>query len=138
MTLKFTIPDKPFGKQRPRHGSERTYTPQETKDYEDLVAWSFRQQCGAKSFPAGTALEMAIMAYKPIPKSVTRATRAKMITGEIRPTVTPDWDNIGKIISDALNKIAYDDDKCIVDGYVRKFYSENPHVDVIIKEAQPY
>ena len=138
MTLKFTIPGNPFGKQRPRLGAGHTYTPQATKDYEELVTWSFRQQCGTKCFPAGTALEMAILAYKPIPKSVTWATRAKMITGEIRPTVTPDWDNIGKIISDALNKIAYDDDKCIVDGYVRKFYSEDPHVDVIIKEAQPY
>ena len=138
MTLKFTIPGNPFGKERPRFGAGNTHTPQKTKDYEELVAWSYRQQCGTKHFPHGTALELVVMAYMPIPKSAPRKDRARMITGDIRPTVTPDWDNIGKIISDALNKVAYDDDKAIVDGYVRKWYSEDPHVEVIIKEAIPY
>lgn len=59
-----------------------------------------------------------------------------MISGEIRPTVKPDWDNIGKLIADALNGIAYDDDKCIVDAMVRKFYSTDPRTVVILQEAQ--
>ena len=33
-----------------------------------------------------------------------------MICDEISPTKKPDWDNIGKIVSDALNKFAYKDD----------------------------
>lgn len=53
-----------------------------------------------------------------------------MLTGEIRPTKKPDWDNIGKVVCDALNKIAYDDDSCIVDGAVHKWYSEEPRVVV--------
>ena len=59
----------------------------------------------------------------------------KMRSGEIRPTVKPDFDNIGKLIADALNGVAYDDDKCIVDAQVRKFYSDNPRTEVILQIA---
>ena len=58
-----------------------------------------------------------------------------MLSGEIRPTKKPDWDNSGKIIADSLNEIAYKDDSQIVDGMVRKFYGETPKVIVVIKEA---
>lgn len=39
-------------------------------------------------------------------------------------------DNCIKIIADALNKIAYHDDTQIVDCQVRKFYSDDPRVEV--------
>lgn len=75
---------------------------------------------------------MKINAYMKIPKSASKAARAKMIDGLIRPTVKPDWDNIGKLVADALNGIAYDDDKCIVDAQVRKFYSEQPRTEIVL------
>ena len=78
---------------------------------------------------------MRVIAYLPIPKSTSKKNRQQMIDGVIRPTVKPDWDNIGKLIADALNKVAYDDDKCIVDSQVRKFYSEHPRTVVILQEA---
>lgn len=67
-----------------------------------------------------------------IPKKTSKDRRSKMLSGFIRPTVKPDWDNIGKLVADALNGIAYDDDKCIVDAQVRKFYSDQPRTDIII------
>ena len=57
------------------------------------------------------------------------------MTGAIRPTVKPDWDNIGKIVADALNKIAYYDDAQIVDSQTRKFYSDRPRVEILIQIA---
>ena len=54
----------------------------------------------------------------------------------LRPTLKPDYDNIAKIIADSLNGIAYRDDAQIVDGYVRKFYSDKPRVVVTIQEAK--
>ena len=86
-------------------------------------------------FPADTYVDLQIIAYLKIPKSTTKAKRAKMLSGEIRPTVKPDWDNLGKLISDALNGVAYDDDKCVVDARVRKFYSDRPCTQVTISEA---
>ena len=58
-----------------------------------------------------------------------------MEAGLIRPTKRPDVDNVLKIVCDALNKIVYDDDACIVDAQVRKYYSANPRVEISIEEA---
>lgn len=68
-------------------------------------------------------------------KSATKANRELMLTGKIRPTVKPDWDNIGKLVSDALNGIAYDDDKSVVDAVVRKYYSDRPRTQITVCEA---
>ena len=54
----------------------------------------------------------------------------------IRPMKKPDFDNIGKIVCDALNDIAYHDDAQIVDAQVRKFFSDDPKVVVTIQEAE--
>ena len=137
MRISFTVRGDPFGKQRPRHTKGgHTYTPNETREHEQLIAWAYRLQCRGFRFPPKTYIDIRVLAYLKIPKSATKAERAKMISGEIRPTVKPDWDNIGKLVADALNGIAYDDDKCIVDAMVRKFYSTDPRTVVILQEAQ--
>ena len=136
MRVKFTVPGDPFGWQRAgqNHITGATYTQPKTKIMENAVAWEFKKACKSQ-FPPKTPLCLYVEAYMPIPKSTPWRTQAKMITGEIRPIVKPDWDNIGKLISDALNGVAYDDDKCIVDACVRKFYSENPRTEITIQEA---
>jgi Holliday junction resolvase RusA-like endonuclease len=75
-------------------------------------------------------MEAHIQAFFSIPKSTSKTKREKMLSGEIRPTKKPDWDNIGKVVCDALNKLAYGDDSGIVDGRVQKFYSDEPRVEV--------
>jgi crossover junction endodeoxyribonuclease RusA len=44
--------------------------------------------------------------------------------GAIYCGTTPDWDNLGKMISDALNAIAYKDDAQICDVKIGKYYHE--------------
>lgn len=58
-----------------------------------------------------------------------------MVSGNIRPTHKPDFDNVTKAVCDALNGIAYSDDSQIVDAMERKFYSEQPRIEVIIRQA---
>ena len=84
-------------------------------------------------FSEDAALDVRIIAYCEIPKSISKKKRKAMLEHKIRPTKKPDWDNIGKIICDSLNKVAYRDDSAVVDAQVRKFYSENPRVDVSIR-----
>lgn len=43
--------------------------------------------------------------------------------------VKPDWDNIGKLVCDALNRVAYRDDSQIDSGTVRKRYCEPGEVE---------
>lgn len=61
-----------------------------------------------------------------------------MLNNEIYPTTKPDTDNIAKSILDSLNKIAYLDDKQVVDLRVRKRYAEVPSVSVWISEVEKY
>lgn len=136
MTVKFTVLGEPRGKQRPRVTRKgNTYTPAETVQYENLVRMEYRRQCGDYRFPDDAALDMRIMAYYAIPKSASKKKRQEMLEHRIWPLKKSDWDNVGKIIADSLNEIAYKDDVQIVDGQVRKFYSDKPRVVVTIQEA---
>ena len=135
--VRFTIPGKPFGKQRPRvvnRGKFSTaYTPKESVQYENLVKLYYEQAAHGEMFPEDAMLDVRIFAFYEIPKSTSRKRRADMLANKIRPTKKPDFDNIGKIICDSLNLVAYHDDSSVVDAQVRKFYSEQPRVVVSIK-----
>ena len=136
MRIDFTIPGEPFGKGRPRFTkSGHTYTPEKTAVYENLVKLEYAHRYGDDHFEDGKALGMLIKAYFQIPKSVSKKKRAEMINGDILPTKKPDADNILKIIADALNGIAYDDDKQVVTAEVQKLYAENGYTEVAIWEV---
>lgn len=135
--IKFTIPGQPFGKQRPRvvnrGGFSKAYTPKETVSYENLVKICWSDAAHGFKFPDDAMLNVQIAAYYAIPKSTSKKKRQMMLEHRLRPTKKPDFDNIGKIICDSLNLIAYHDDSSIVEAQVRKLYSENPRVEVTIK-----
>ena len=42
-----------------------------------------------------------------------------------------------QIVADALNRIAYGDDRYIVDAGVRKFWSDHPRTEVILRGYDP-
>lgn len=136
--IKFSVPGQPFGKQRPKFSRAgqyvKAYTPGETVSYENLVKLMFQQAAKGQMFKDGDMLDVRIIAYYEIPKSTSKKKRRLMLEHKIRPVKKPDWDNIGKIVCDSLNKVAYHDDSAIVDAQVRKFYSEQPRVDVTIRQ----
>lgn len=136
--LTFTVPGEPAGKGRPKFTTRGPYpravTPAKTVNYETLVKLEYSSQCGGLFFDRESALALTITAYKAIPKSTSKRKAQQMMDGELHPCKKPDYDNIGKIISDALNGIAYHDDAQIVDGRVIKAYGEPPRVEVELKE----
>lgn len=139
MRVKFSILGPPKGKARPRSTKNGvTYTPKETVQYENLVRLEYRRQCNDYHFPEGVPLDVRIVAYYPIPKSVSKKKRLMMIAHLIRPTKKPDFDNIGKIVCDSLNDVAYHDDAQICDAMVRKFYAEMPRTVVTIRECKGF
>lgn len=132
------IPGEPVGKGRPRvvrNGAfSRTYTPEKTASYENLVKITYDSRYHNMIFPADAHLSMTIRANYGIPKSASARKRKAMIDGEIRPTKKPDCDNVGKIIADALNGMCYHDDAQIVEMRIEKWYSNRPCVIVEVKE----
>lgn len=136
MTIKFTIPGVPMGKGRPKFARRgkyvSTYTPEKTANYETLVKWYYEQE--SRGYSLKGQIRAEITAFYPIPKSATKKQKEQMIGNLLRPGKKPDWDNVGKIVCDALNALAYPDDSAIVDGRVQKFYSETPRVVVELPE----
>lgn len=134
MKRTFTIPGKPCGKGRPRFARMgkfvKTYTPKETASYENLVKLCYLGAHGKAMFPAGVPLRVNINAHFPIPKSWSKKLRLAAVyhTGRI------DADNIGKLIGDALNGIAYHDDAQVAVLHVAKWMTfDEPRVEVVIE-----
>ena len=130
----FTVPGEPQGKGRPRFARAgnyvRTYTPEKTASYENLVKLEYERQCGGFRFKDDEPIFMFVRAFLSVPKSTSKKKRELMLNGLLVPIKKPDYDNIEKIISDSLNEIAYKDDAQICDALLQKRYSEIPRVEV--------
>lgn len=121
----FEVTGTPMGKQRPRSGRGRMYTPSKTVSYENWVKLSYQMQVEDKE-PLTGYIKANVVAYFEPPRSASRFTKQKMYEGEIRPDKRPDIDNITKIIFDSLNGLAYHDDAAIVYSTTIKKYVEGP------------
>lgn len=134
--IRFTILGEPKGKGRPRFNTHTGHaiTPKDTVNYETLAHMEYMKQCENFRFPEDAMLDMRIKAFYSIPKSKSKKVKESMRKHIVRPTKKPDMDNVIKIIADALNQVAYRDDTQIVDCQCRKFYSEEPRVEVSIKQ----
>lgn len=134
--FEFTVEITPKAKARPRFVRRgnfvQTYTPKTTLDYEKKIAEEYLFQGGTVfDYPY---LEMSIIAYFPIPKSTKKVDRLLLENECVPYPHKPDTDNIGKSIADALNQVAYLDDKQIVFLKVKKFYGKVARVVVKIRE----
>lgn len=127
--IEFEVLGKPQGKARPRLGKYGTYTPTKTKNYEELVRYSFKNKY--KNFtPLEGALEATIYAIFEVPKSYSKKKRLELLKTTFNYTHKPDTDNIAKIILDSLNGLAYKDDSQVVQLKVCKMYGEQEKVVV--------
>ena len=135
--MRFTVPGEPQGKGRPRvvrNGAfTRTYTPEKTATYENLVKLEFQRQCAGQYIAEGP-VSMNVVCYYGLPASDSRRKRQAKLDGAVRPTKKPDCDNVGKVIADSLNGIAYKDDAQIVSMTIDKYFAEIPRVEVEIKD----
>lgn len=133
MIFSFTVYGEPMGKQRPRFGRGRTYTPKKTVDYEKAVKEAFNEIYEGQQLSG--AIRMHVKAFFSIPKSTSKKNRELMNDGLIRPTKKPDIDNIWKIVADALNELAYHDDAYVVSAKCDKYYSETPRVEIELEDV---
>jgi Holliday junction resolvase RusA-like endonuclease len=137
MQRSFWVPGQPQGKARAKvtviAGHAHAYTPEKTALYEAQIISAYEQRYHDHPLLCG-ALRIFIRAVFPIIKSESKCVAMLMLAGVRAPTKKPDFDNIAKVICDALKGIAYGDDTQIVTASFLKEYGEKPGVYVLLDD----
>ena len=136
----FQIPMRIKGKERHRDGKSGKYTPTNTAAHQRIIGNVCRKKVGELNFEMigkdSSVAVIIVQSIVPPQKWIKKNPNASL---PFPCNEKPDWDNIGKTVSDAMNKIAYEDDKSIALATVIKQYDEVDKLTVIvgqIKEAK--
>lgn len=131
VTLTFTIPGIPRGKERPRFGrGGNVYTPARTRAYEAEI-WAEALKAGGRQdmFPLGRPLWLSVQAY---------FTKPKNAAGDY-PTGKPDISNIIKAIEDGLAPAMGDDAQIVAYfGKTGKFFGDSKRVTITLTDVNPH
>lgn len=138
MKITFSIPGQPQGKGRARAFTTpngiRMHTPEKTIYYENLIKHCFLAETGGTCPRSSEQIYIKACNYHQIPRSKSKRFASDARKQEIRPTTKPDIENVSKAILDALNGIAYLDDSQVVSLSIKKFYDDNPRVEVTVSD----
>jgi len=135
--VEFTVPGEPVPAARPRvvriHGKTIAYTPVKSAKWKENVAIFAKKAMLGKRKLQGP-LSVTIRFDMPIPNSWTIKKKNQAIN---QPhTAKPDIDNLVKNALDALNGIAFDDDKIVARIDVMKVYELSPSTCFCIAELK--
>lgn len=126
MEYRLTALGVPVPKARPRvvrRGDKvMTFTPTSTAQWEETIRWQVLQHPPARLLSGPLAAELTF--YLPRPKTAKRT----------YPDTKPDWDNLGKAVTDALEGLVFENDSRLVDVMVRKRYDTQPRVEIVLSE----
>ena len=125
------VKGKVRGKARPRKGKHGFYTPADTKKYEESIKREYIKQCNKK---LDGPVEFILYIYKTKAK-FTKKKKAQIKEDKRKSITKPDTDNVVKLVLDALNKTAYDDDNQVVKiTAFKKWTLDDERIEFIIQE----
>lgn len=134
--VSFTIPGAPVAKGRPkfsvRGGFAKAYTPAKTRNAEKHIAECFKQAYPDFKMPVKGPIKLYVTFFMPIPTSLSKKKQKELAAVCAWHTKKPDLDNLVKLVNDALNGIAWEDDSCIVSTRASKCYYSTPSTFVEI------
>lgn len=119
--VEFVVPGAPvaFARMRPipRPGAsgKRFYKPDAQRQYALSVGWMAKRAMEGRPWLEGP-LRLTIIASWLHPAGLSQSAAVIGVPHEGKP----DWDNVGKLVSDALNKIVWRDDAQVADARVIK------------------
>jgi Holliday junction resolvase RusA-like endonuclease len=108
------------------------YTPHDTATQEAVMRMEFRRVYPGWE-PIKTAVRLTVHIIHGVPVSWPKKKQA--LANTLYPTVKPDVDNVVKLVMDALNGVAWVDDKQVVSLSVLKEYG-TPKTRIYIEEMQ--
>lgn len=130
--ITFTVHGEPVGWQRvATNRSGARYMPNATRAYQTSIAWAAKA-AGVRVIDG--PVKIVLVVYHPIPASLRGQARRDAADNITRPYSKPDIDNVFKSVADALNGIAYPDDKNVVEVVISKLYGE-PSIQVTVGPA---
>lgn len=129
----FRVEGQPRGKGRPRFTKNGyAYTPESTRIYEEEIQLRYKEKYGDDKLDGNIAVEVFINKE---PASYLGKKRYNELLGTYC-NIKPDADNVVKAVLDALNGLAYDDDKNVVELYAQKRYATESSVVVRLYEVE--
>ena len=135
--ISFTIPGNPVGKGRPRattiNGMARMYTPKKTASYETLVVMAYTTAYGSVKIDHGP-IAIHLLATFEMPLSWSMKKRREHDRKYCDKKI--DADNIAKIVCDALNGVAYHDDRQVANLTVLKRWGQDGSVSVTLRNIE--
>jgi Holliday junction resolvase RusA-like endonuclease len=135
--IRIEVPGEPVPQGRPRFsgrgGFVRSYDPPKSRAYKKKVAAAVKEQYHDE--PINYAVHVQLSIYRPIQKSLSKKEREMRLLGFHRPVVKGDIDNYFKAVTDACTGLLWVDDAQIVSTKTNKYYSEDPHVEMLVMPA---
>lgn len=127
--MHITIFVEPKAKSRPRFGVSKSgksyaYTDHKTAHAENMIRDKV-MECN-ETFGDGVPIKLDATFYFRRPKHIPK--------NRLHPVVRPDYDNVGKLLTDSLEKFVYKNDAQIVDCYIKKRYGSPPRIELSIEE----
>lgn len=110
----------------------KTYTPKATKDSEEYIRAEYLRQTRQKQ-PLEGAVNVCIEFHYAPPKGTSKTQTVEMLMGKIHRTKKPDIDNLEKTILDALNGVAWVDDKQIIELHAIKKYDSQDYTIIYVE-----
>ncbi|WP_407059252.1 RusA family crossover junction endodeoxyribonuclease (plasmid) [Ralstonia syzygii subsp. celebesensis] len=133
----FSVPGQPVAKGRPKFarqgGFVRTYTPEPTARYENLVKLAATQAMAGQP-PIEGPVELWLDINLQIPASWSKKRQQQAAAGHVAATKKPDADNVLKAVKDGMNGIVWVDDAQAVEYRISKRYSASPGVLVSVEQ----
>ena len=124
------------GKQRPQFKKKtgKAFTPNQTINYENWIKQCYIEQSNKLlQGPIRARIEI----YYSVPKSYSKRKIEAIKDGTDYPMKKPDCDNVAKIVLDSLNKIAYDDDKQVVElTVIKRWTFDNERIEFEMEEIK--
>lgn len=131
---------KPLPQPRPRFARRgnfvTTYDTPKIKTYKKHIEISVRNEMASKKIRM-TERPLIInltFTFAP-PKSYPKYKVKEIMSGKMKYTKNVDVDNLAKAVMDAINGVAYQDDRQVIELGVKKQYGEKDAIHINIKEV---
>ena len=129
----FKVNGQPKGKGRPRFTKNgHVYTPESTRIYEEEIKIRYKEKYKNEMLDGNIAVEVFINKK---PASYLGISKYNKLLGKYC-NIKPVTDNVVKAVLDALNGVAYADDKYVVELYAVKKYASESSVVIRLYELE--